>query len=75
MANSKCSSHAKGTTSTYYYYMWRFGWVFYLLALIFDVFAFFLGFLGYIGRLGAGLSGLLTAFAAFWMALAVSLMT
>jgi len=67
--------HGKGSTSTYYYYMWRFGWVTYLIALVFDVLAFFLGFLAFVGRLGAGLSGLMAAIAAFWMAIAVSLMT
>jgi len=63
------------TTSKYYYYMWRFGWVFYLLALIFDVFAFFTSLAAPFSRLASGLSGLIIGFALFWMSLAAALMT
>jgi len=45
--------HYKHTTSTYYYYMWRFGWVFYLLALVFDVFGFFSALLAPFSRLAS----------------------
>jgi len=68
-------SHGHHTTSTYYYYMWRFGWVFYLLALVFDVFAFFTSLLAPCSRLASGLSGLILAMALFWMSLAAALMT
>ena len=69
-----CSHHAKGTTSTHYYYLWRFGWVFYLIALVSAVVAFFTGLFSFT-RLGAGFSGLVALSATFWMALAASLMT
>jgi len=68
-------SHYKHTTSTYYYYMWRFGWVFYLMALVFTVFAFFAALLSPISRLASGFSGLIATFALFWMSLAAALMT
>jgi len=65
----------KNTTSKYYFYMWRFGWVFYLLALIFDVVAFFTSLAAPVSRLASGLSGLIIGFALFWMSLAAALMT
>ncbi|RDW61420.1 putative SUR7 family protein FMP45 [Coleophoma crateriformis] len=67
--------HAKGTTGTYYFYMWRFGWVFYLMALVFDVLAFFTSLLAPVSRLAAGVSGFVLCIALFWMSLAASLMT
>lgn len=67
--------HGKHTTSTYYYYMWRFGWVFYLIALLTTVFAFFAALLAPLSRLASGLSGLIATFALFWMSLAAALMT
>lgn len=72
---SLVGSHAGGSTSTYYFYMWRFGWVFYLLALVFAVFAFFASFLAPCSRLASALSGVITFFALFWMSLAAALMT
>jgi hypothetical protein len=54
--------------------MWRFGWVFYLMALFFGVLAVFTGFISFT-RLGSGISSLMTAIAAFWMTLATILMT
>lgn len=69
------SAHYKGTTSTYYYYMWRFGWVFYLLGLFFDVLAFFTSLLAPCSRLASGFSGTMLAVALFWFTLAASLMT
>jgi len=68
-------THGKDTTSTHYYYLWRFGWVFYLIAFLADVFAFFMSALAPFSRLAAGLSGFLVANALFWMSLAASLMT
>jgi len=67
--------HYKHTTSTYYYYMWRFGWVFYLLALVFDVFGFFSALLAPFSRLASAWSGVVVGFALFWMSLAAALMT
>lgn len=64
-----------GLNSNYYYLMWRFGWVFYLIALFFDVCAFFAGFLACCGRLGAALSGLIALTALVFYSVAVSLMT
>ncbi|POS70070.1 hypothetical protein DHEL01_v211537 [Diaporthe helianthi] len=68
-------SFAGNTTSKYYFYMWRFGWVLYLIALFFDVLAFFSGFLACCGRLGAAISGLVALVALFFYTIAVSLMT
>ncbi|RYO93066.1 hypothetical protein DL764_008038 [Monosporascus ibericus] len=68
-------SYGGDTTSSYYYYMWRFGWVFYLLGLFFTVIAFFIGILAYFGRLGAAISGLTSLTALFFFTLAASLMT
>ena len=55
--------------------MWRFGWVFYLLALTFDAFAFLAAISSPFSRLAAGFSGLLVAVALFWMSLGAALMT
>ncbi|KAI1855371.1 hypothetical protein JX265_006487 [Neoarthrinium moseri] len=68
-------SHGGETTSQYYFYMWRFGWVFYLISLVFAVVAFFGGFLACCGRLGSALAGLTTATAMFFFTVAASLMT
>lgn len=56
------------------YYLWRFGWVFYIMGFFFTVMAFFAGFLSFL-RIGSGIAGLLTAFALFWFSLAAALMT
>ena len=63
------------TTAFYYYYMWRFSWVFYIMALFFEICAFFTSFLACCGRLGAGISSLVTLLAFFFLAIAVSMMT
>lgn len=63
------------TTSYYFYYMWRFGWVFYLLALFLEICAFFTSFLACCGRLGAGIASLITLLAFVFLSVAVSLMT
>ncbi|KAI1379917.1 SUR7/PalI family-domain-containing protein [Hypoxylon crocopeplum] len=68
-------SHGGDTTSFYYYYMWRFGWVFYLIALVFSVLAFFAGFVACCGRLGSAIAGLAALVALFFHTIAVSLMT
>lgn len=69
------SSYAGHTTSMYYFYMWRFGWVLYLISLFLAVMAFFTGFLACCGRLGSALSGLVSLAALFFYTIAVSLMT
>ncbi|KAI1814554.1 SUR7/PalI family-domain-containing protein [Poronia punctata] len=68
-------SYGGNTTSSYYFYMWRFGWVFYLIALFFTVVAFFTGFFACCGRLGAAIAGLTTFVALFFLSIAASLMT
>lgn len=55
--------------------MWRFGWVFYLIALIFDVLGFFTALVAPCSRLASGLSGLIILIALFFMTLATTLMT
>ncbi|KAF3768621.1 hypothetical protein M406DRAFT_354943 [Cryphonectria parasitica EP155] len=67
--------HGNNTTSTYYFYMWRFGWVLYIMSLFFSVCAFFTGFLACCGRLGSAISGLVSLTALFFYTIAVSLMT
>jgi hypothetical protein len=59
----------------HYYYLSRFAWVFYLIALLFSATALFTGLLALCTRFGAYLSGLTTFLAFFWQALASSLMT
>ncbi|TVY52666.1 Protein SUR7 [Lachnellula cervina] len=68
-------AHGKHTTSTHYYYLWRFGWVFYLIAFLADVVSFFTAMAAPFSRLAAGISGFLIINALFWMTLAASLMT
>jgi hypothetical protein len=68
-------SDGKGTTSKYYYYMWRFGWVFYLIGLAFDVFGFFAALFAPCSRLASAFSGLIIAIALFFFSLAAALMT
>ncbi|CAJ2504412.1 Uu.00g118060.m01.CDS01 [Anthostomella pinea] len=68
-------SYGRHTTSEYYYYMWRFGWVFYLIGLFFTVLAFFAGFIACCGRLGSAIASMTALTALFFYTLAVSLMT
>lgn len=72
---SLVGSHGKHTTSTHYYYLWRFGWVFYLGGLLFTVFAFFSALLAPCSRLASGLSGVILMGALFFYTLGASLMT
>jgi len=67
-------SHGKGTTSTYYYYMWRFGWVFQLIALLFGSLAVLSGLLSFT-RIGSGVSSLIVFGASSFQTLAAILMT
>jgi hypothetical protein len=59
----------------HYYYLSRFMFAFYLIALFFAAIAFFTGILALCTRLGSYLSGLTVAVAAFFQALAAALMT
>ncbi|KAL5594735.1 hypothetical protein BROUX41_001649 [Berkeleyomyces rouxiae] len=68
-------SHGNHTTSTHFWYMWRFGWVFFMMTLFFETVALFTSILACCGRLGAALASFATAVALFFYALAVSLMT
>ncbi|KAK4229970.1 SUR7/PalI family-domain-containing protein [Podospora fimiseda] len=68
-------SYGGGTTSYTYWYMWRFGWVFYLIALFFETATFFVGFLACCGRLGAAISGIMGIVSLLFLSVAVSLMT
>lgn len=63
------------TTSTKFYYLWRFGWVMFILTLFFETLSFFSGFLACCGRLGAAIAGLLSFAALFFSSIAMSLMT
>ncbi|KAI3327349.1 SUR7/PalI family-domain-containing protein [Xylariaceae sp. AK1471] len=75
LPTSLIGSHGGHTTSFYYFYMWRFGWVFYLIALFFTVVAFFTGFVACFGRLGSVIAGLMSSVALFFLTIAASLMT
>ncbi|KAH7176542.1 SUR7/PalI family-domain-containing protein [Dactylonectria macrodidyma] len=68
-------SHGGDTTSTKFFYLWRFAWVLILITLFFEILAFFSGFLACCGRLGAAISGLISAVALFFSSVAMSLMT
>ncbi|KAH6973587.1 SUR7/PalI family-domain-containing protein [Ilyonectria sp. MPI-CAGE-AT-0026] len=68
-------SHGGHTTSSKFFYMWRFSWVFILITLFFEVLTFFSGFLACCGRLGAAISGLVSFVALFFSSLAMALMT
>lgn len=67
--------HGGGTTSTTYWYLWRFGTVMYLITLFFETAAFFTSFLACCGRLGSAVTGLVAGVALFFGSVAVALMT
>lgn len=60
---------------SYYFYMSRFAWVFYLIALFFAVVAIFISLFALFARLGAYLTGLTAFLAMFFQTLAAALMT
>ncbi|ATZ50973.1 hypothetical protein BCIN_06g04320 [Botrytis cinerea B05.10] len=68
-------SYGKSTTSFTYFYMWRFGWVFYLMGLFFTVFAFFASLFAMTSRVGSFSGSVLSMIALFWFSLGASLMT
>ncbi|PHH59604.1 hypothetical protein CDD81_2816 [Ophiocordyceps australis] len=68
-------SHGKHTTSRRIYYLWRFGWVFLIMTLFFEVLSFFSAFLACCGRLGAAVSYFVSSIALFFYALGISLTT
>ncbi|KAK1829497.1 SUR7/PalI family-domain-containing protein [Podospora conica] len=67
--------HGGGTTSTTYWYLWRFGTVMYLITLFFETAAFFTSFLACCGRLGSAVTALVAGVALFFGTVAVALMT
>lgn len=68
-------NHGHGTTSKYYYYMWRFGWVFYLMSFVLAVFGLLSALLAPCSRLVSGLSGLIIGSSLFFLSIAAPLMT
>ncbi|KAF2021905.1 SUR7-domain-containing protein [Aaosphaeria arxii CBS 175.79] len=58
-----------------YYYMSRFAFAFFLMALVFSAIALFTGLLALCSRLGGYISGLSTGIATFFQAIAASLVT
>lgn len=68
-------SYGKNTTSKHFYYMWRFGWVSYLIALVFVILGWVIATISFFTRTGSGLAGLIIAFGLIWYSVAVSLMT
>jgi len=72
---SMVGHHGKGTTDTYYYYMWRFGWVFYLMSMFFTAVALFFSLIAPCSRLASGFSGLVALSALFFYSIAAALMT
>jgi hypothetical protein len=64
-----------GTHSEHYYYLSRFAWAFYIIALFFAVIAFFLSALALCTRLGSYLTGTTVWVALFFQSLASSLHT
>ena len=72
--SSLIGSYGGHTTSYHYYYMWRFGWSFFLITLFFETLAFFSAFLACCGRVGAAISAFISLIALFFHTLATSLM-
>ncbi|PHH55945.1 SUR7 family protein FMP45 [Ceratocystis fimbriata CBS 114723] len=68
-------SHGKHTTSHHFWYMWRFGWVFFIITLFFETIALCTSVLACCGRIGSAISSMATGIALFFYAIAVSLMT
>lgn len=68
-------SHGGHTTSFHYYYMWRFGWTFFLITLFFETLTFFSAFLACCGRLGAAVAAFVSLVALFFSTIATVLMT
>ncbi|KKA26475.1 hypothetical protein TD95_003732 [Thielaviopsis punctulata] len=73
--NGLAGSYGNDTTSHHYWYMWRFGWVFFLITLFFETIAFFSSLLACCGRIGSAIASSCTMLALFFYAIAVSLMT
>lgn len=62
------------TTSYHFWYMWRFGWVFFLMTLFFVTLAFFSSLIACCGRLGSAVAGLMSATALVFSTIACVLM-
>lgn len=67
-------NHGHDTTSRYYFYMWRFGWVFYFIAFILANFAVLFGLLACL-KIVTVATGLITLASLFFLTLAACLMT
>ncbi|KAF4124494.1 SUR7/PalI family [Geosmithia morbida] len=72
---SLIGSHGGDTTSSRFFYLWRFGWVIILITLFFETLAFFSAFLACCGRLGAAISGSGSAVALFFHSVGSALTT
>ncbi|KAI2639352.1 SUR7/PalI family-domain-containing protein [Xylaria nigripes] len=68
-------SYGNGTTSYTLFYLWRFGWAIYLLALLSSIVTFFTSFLGFCGRIGSAVAGLAAAISFSLLTIAAVLMT
>ncbi|KAM4065290.1 SUR7/PalI family protein [Hirsutella rhossiliensis] len=68
-------SHGGETTSFKFFYLWRFGWVFLIMTLFFEIMAFFTSFLACCGRLGSAIAFFVATIALLCSAVGVSLMT
>lgn len=68
-------SHGGETTSRKFFYLWRFGWVFIIITLFFEIIAFFSGFLACCGRLGSAIAYFVAVIALLFHSVGVSLMT
>ncbi|KAF2674970.1 SUR7-domain-containing protein [Microthyrium microscopicum] len=62
-------------TGSKWWYLSRFAWVLFLIALVFSVGAFLLSGLALCTRIGAWISSVLVSFALFWQTVAAALMT
>lgn len=67
-------NHGHNTTSRYYFYMWRFGWVFYFIAFILANIAVLFGLLACL-KIVTVATGLITLSSLFFLTLAACLMT
>jgi len=68
------SAPTQRAQQAHYYYLWRFGWVFQLVALVFGSLAIISGFLSFT-RIGSGLSSLIVFAASAFQTLTAVLMT
>ncbi|TVY62694.1 Protein SUR7 [Lachnellula suecica] len=72
---SLLGKHGKGTTSFFYYFAWRFGWVFWLAGFVMNVIGFFLSILAPCMRIAAGTASLIQMITLLFFTIGASLMT